>query len=431
MFIKRLKSKLLDIVEGLVVVFLVMCCFSLLFVGLNRFFPSGTSLKELMSREDILPFVDLTIRGDGELAIDGARDVSEMSAILAGARNTVKAKRAGSIAWAPANVGMPLYDRDAIQTFRRASARIKLDAESFLEVEENTLVIIKRMEEDLFLSEKESVLIMVDGKLRGSIKGDEEKSINVQIATPSAVTRVVSEESPEREAKFTVTVNPDKSSTVTVYEGVAAVEAQNEVVRVEANQGVTVNLGQGPTAPRSLPPPPIPSLPENAFAYYYRDLPPKIRFSWAAGKYEETYHFVLSRDPGYGDVVEDEYVTGKDFSHGNLKEGEYYWRVSRLSGWAEGGFSETRMVRVVKDQAPPMLRVQLPGGVVQRARVTLKGVTEPGSRVFVQGERVTIDSAGAFEHGVPLKRGTNVIVVEAVDAAGNVAYQSDYVTGRF
>ncbi len=124
-------------------------------------------------------------------------------------------------------------------------------------------------------------------------------------------------------------------------------------------------------------------------------------------------------------------MTGKDFSHGNLKEGEYYWRVSRLSGWAEGGFSETRMVRVVKDQAPPMLRVQLPGGVVQRARVTLKGVTEPGSRVFVQGERVTIDSAGAFEHGVPLKRGTNVIVVEAVDAAGNVAYQSDYVTGRF
>lgn len=427
---KRQKSKLLEIVEGLLVVFLVLCCFSLLFVGLKYFFPSGTSLKELVSRDDILPFADLTIRGGGELAIEGARDVSEMSAVLSGARNTVKAKRSGAIAWGPANVGMPLYDRDAIQTFRRASARIKLDRESFLDVEENSLVIIKRMEEDLFFGEKESVLIMVDGKLRGNIKGDDQQTINVQIATPSAVTRVVSGESSEGEAKFTVTVNPDKSSTVTVYEGVAAVEAQNKVVRVEANQGVTVNLGQVPTAPRSLPPPPTSSSPDDGFAYYYRDLPPKIRFSWA-GVYEETYHFVLSRDPGFEDIVEDEYVTGNDFSHGNLKEGDYYWRLSRLTGWAEGGFSEARMIRVVKDDAPPVLRVQLPGGVVGQARVTLKGVTEPGSRVFIQGVRVKIDGAGTFEQGVTLKRGTNVIVIEAVDAAGNVAYHTDYVTGRF
>jgi hypothetical protein len=427
----RLKSIIRQIVEGLAVVFLVLCCFALLFVGLNYFFPSGTSLKELVSHEDIVPFADLSIHGDREFTIDRSREVSEMSAVLEGIRNTVKAKRGGAIAWTPANVGMPLYDRDAIQTFRRASARIKLDAESFLDVEENTLVVIKRFEEDLFLREKESVLIMVDGKLRGNIKGDEEKSINVQIATPSAVTRVMSGESPGGKAKFAVTVNPDKSSTVTVYEGVAAVSAQDQVVHVEANQGITVNLDQVPPAPISLPPPPTPSSPENAFVYYYRDLPPKIRFSWAAGEYEETYHFVLSRAPGFGEIVEDGYIPEEGFSHGNLKEGHYYWRVSRLSGWVEGGFSETRMVRVVKDQAPPMLRVQIQDGVVQRPRVTLKGVTEPGSRVFVQGERVTIDSAGAFEHGVSLKRGTNVIVVEAVDAAGNVAYHADYVTGRF
>jgi hypothetical protein len=44
---------------------------------------------------------------------------------------------------------------------------------------------------------------------------------------------------------------------------------------------------------------------------------------------------------------------------------------------------------------------------------------------------VPVDENGRFEASVELQRGINLLVVEAVDAAGNVAYASQMVTGKF
>ena len=51
--------------------------------------------------------------------------------------------------------------------------------------------------------------------------------------------------------------------------------------------------------------------------------------------------------------------------------------------------------------------------------------------MFINGKEVPTTSEGEFRHAVALERGINIIVVEAVDAAGNVSYRSSRVHGKF
>ncbi|MDF1525880.1 MAG: hypothetical protein RRA15_12900 [bacterium] len=61
----------------------------------------------------------------------------------------------------------------------------------------------------------------------------------------------------------------------------------------------------------------------------------------------------------------------------------------------------------------------------------LRGRTDPDVRIFVGGIPVKIDESGEFVHDLFLKRGFNVIVVEAVDKVGNVNYFSKVVNVEF
>jgi hypothetical protein len=435
---ERLKATGRWSAEAILAVIVVLAFFLVSMQVLVLFFPAGTAIRELVEREGFNLPGDLSGSANRDLRMDrngedeGLSASIHSSAVVRRMRNTVKGKRAGMVAWEDANIGMRLYSKDAIQTFPRSAAFISFDEAGHLELGENTLVIIGHLDRDLLKEKKRSVLVMVDGELRGRIAADGPESMNVEIATPSATTVITSGENGQDQAEFKVSVNPDKSSTITVFQGSAEVGSKGRKVRVEANQGVTVNLGKLPGAPQALPSPPVPVSPSGNGIFYYRDLPPEVRFTWKANAGSDAYRFVLARDPEFREVMEEERISKDIFTHGNLTEGNYYWRVSRLTGWKEGAFSKARMIRVVKDLDPPTLQVRFPGETVDlNQKTVLTGITEPGAHVFVQGEPVPIDRIGGFEHPLKLKPGINIVVVEAVDAAGNVAYHSDMVAARF
>ena len=58
-------------------------------------------------------------------------------------------------------------------------------------------------------------------------------------------------------------------------------------------------------------------------------------------------------------------------------------------------------------------------------------LTEPGSRVHIGQESVAVADDGSFTHEIQLTPGPNLVVIEAVDAAGNVSYQTQYVNAKF
>ncbi|MGA1865525.1 MAG: hypothetical protein ACMUHX_10725 [bacterium] len=431
MIIKYIKSIMGSFLEASIVVVTVLVFFCLFLILLNFIFPSGTSLKEMVNYDGMSTLRSLSRPSLNELQIETAGDMTSVIAVLAQKENNVKAKRAGAIAWKPANKGMSLYSRDSIQTYKESSALITLDGDNEIKMGENSLIIIKSLALDPFLG-KRSVLEMADGKLRGRIKGDTKDSFKVEINTPSSMTRVKSAEGTNTKTNFMITINPDKSSTVAVYEGVAEVAAQGRVVLVEKNNGITVNPGEAPPSPQPLLPSPTLSGPAEGDIFYYRDLPPRIRFAWRALAGADSYHFVLAKDPDFRHVIEDSDLFKPNFMHGNLKEGEYYWKVSGKEDSREGLFSEARNIKIVEDCKGPVLNLRFSDEINKDAQdIVLTGETEPSAAVFVQGKQILTNKSGKFTHTVHLEPGINVVVVESVDAAGNITYKSRILNRGF
>ena len=75
--------------------------------------------------------------------------------------------------------------------------------------------------------------------------------------------------------------------------------------------------------------------------------------------------------------------------------------------------------------------MRLPPPTTKENRFRLAGRTEPGARVLVGGERVPTNEAGEFEYDLQLRPGINLVVVQAVDPAGNVSFRSQMVNLKF
>lgn len=128
--------------------------------------------------------------------------------------------------------------------------------------------------------------------------------------------------------------------------------------------------------------------------------------------HSEGGHFFLTSD-GRG-IVAVASVTGTVHLTGggrsvDVKKGE----VSRVLAVQQSPSAPSDALRRV------LLSVQWPEQKsTNKSSVPIVGKVEPGSRVFVQGQPVTVDNGGTFHAEVPLKQGKQKIAVVTVDALG-------------
>jgi len=399
--------------ELVAVVGLVLLFFSIFLGTLNIIFPTGTSFSELMEKGGGLSPAS-SRRQAGRDA-----DTLEQPIVLSKLTNMVKNKRSDDMVWTFSHVGLNLYDRDAVQTFKAASVHLTIDSgDNYLEMGENSLIIISLNEKNVGTNKKRSLLVMVDGQLRGKLSQSGKEQRTMEISTPSAVIRVPAGEKDLSGAEFKVSINKDQSSTFTVLKGTAEVVAQGQSVLVKGNQTTTVSVNEPPPVARDLPREVtlIDPMPEQVM--YYRDIPPRVRFSWLPFPDEREYHILVAKDREFSTLVTDEWVTEPFFVHGNLKEGIYFWKV----GLRKKTLCETRQIRMARITKAPALQFESIPRVVRADRYVIKGTTDPRARVIIEGRDVGTDEAGRFEYTLRLQQGVNVIVVEAMDKAGNITY---------
>lgn len=437
MFKERLVNIIKRLTELFVSLALAMLFFGIVLLILDQVFPTGLRLNPfsgddkglsgLLERDTARNL--LLARHGGDV---GLGERSTVVAVLSGMENKVKNRRAAGINWGDAREGMELFNLDAIQTFNYSSAEIKFDEENYLEVGSNSLIIIKSLERDPIFREKRTFLVMVDGEIRGRIASAGKETVQLEIATPGAVTRIKTNLQPEGQVvDFRLTVNPDSSSTIAVFGGFAEVISEaGERVRVESNQSTYIFPGKAPMASRELLTPARLQVPSDQSLYYYRSLPPKINFRWKAQRSVKKFRFIIARDEVFRDVVVDEILAEKSFVYGNLKKGAYYWRVTSIDEVQGSVESLVRKVEVVQDRKPPALMVNFPPRKVTDEKVLISGTTEPKSRIFVMGKEVSISGEGKFNSDLELPLGLNVIVVESVDVAGNVSYRSQVINRK-
>lgn len=425
---QHLKTLAIRSLEAMITIALVLVFFTLFLLLLNGLFPSGAGISEIVNREQsVLP-------GDWNVAMitEYQRGIGRIkpTAVLKTAHNAVKQKRGNEVAWSDAQGGARLYDQDAVQTLQRSSAYIDFGDQSYLNMGANSLVVIKSKPPDAQAPEGKRLILMVEGDLRGRISGSGREPGQMEITTPRAVA-VIHTQQNGGDAEFKVTVNPDQSSTIAVYQGVANVTAGDKTVQVEENSAVTVELDQSFSITKPLPSRPELIAPAASGRFLYRMLSPRIVFTWKGLPGEARYHLVLARDQAFQDIVLDEQISGTEFTHGSLKQGTYYWRASTLVGNIEGPFTIPLQFSVEQKRTPPLLVINGSPEKVDQESCEFSGHTEPGARVFINGQEVPTTPEGEFRHAVALERGINIIVVEAVDAAGNVSYRSSTVHGKF
>ncbi|PLY01889.1 MAG: hypothetical protein C0623_04830 [Desulfuromonas sp.] len=421
--------------EGIVAIALVLVSFFVLIMVFNAIFPEGSGLTfifrtptERAGLDRAEPAELLVARGDHADSLSGDND---WAATLELVRNSVKSKKANAIAWRNAQQGMQLSNLDAVQTLDQSSAVIKFDDNNVIDLGSNSLIVIRRMEKDLLFKEKRSFMVVVDGQLRGRLGGDDAGNVYLEVTTPNAVARLQSNPEDREGIEFKIDVNEDTASAVTIYSGSGEVEARGETVTVGKNQVTRIEGDLAPTEPVTLPDPVRLKSPVEEASFPYRSLPPRVRLTWQRQTEVSGYHLLLARNADFTEILIDQSLRQPEFVHGNLRAGEYFWKVSSINNAGEGSFSAVRRFYLHQDQTPPKLEVQFPAETVSLKTSEITGVTEPDATIFISGTEITPGSDGRFRHQLALNRGINIVVVEAVDPAGNISYQSQLVHGKY
>ncbi|UFS68562.1 hypothetical protein LPW11_11600 [Geomonas sp. RF6] len=393
--------------EAVASLFMVLASFGLFMAILYHFFPTGTPLREF-------------IEDEGSGASRPGPEEKKPQATLASLLRDVRCRRGNSVAWGAARTGMPLFTQDAVQTFDRSEACILFNSRDQLTLGSNSLVLVNGGW-DAEEQGARTVRVAVSGDVRGRISGS--GKVTLELSAAGRVARIGG-----KGADFRITHKTSRSATLTVYAGEAEVVGARGGVRVTPNHGVLLTPGSRGVTTFQIPGAPLPTGPGRTL-YRFRELPPKLEFSWTGAKGE--YHFQLAKDERFQRLVKDLRVDDPRCTVGFMEQGVYFWRVSRVEQGAEGPFGRTGRIELQERTARPTLKVEFPPKQMETESCTVTGSTDPGIRIYVNGTEAETSGDGSFSATVALKRGVNLMRVEAVDEAGNASYASRVVYGKF
>ena len=394
--------------EGVLVIAVLLLGFLLLAVWIQTQFPETGFLEFWFSSESSES--SKSSEPDSSQPEQTSLPVATLSVVT----NEVRSRRADDIVWSSAEAGRDLFERDAVQTMKNAHAVVRFDAHQKITLSENSLVIIKGLRTDEQM--KTSFIEVVGGSFRSQIGGGEsEEKVKLHVSTPTAVTEVTGGK--DEVADFQIEVNPDKTSHVTVFKGVAKVNASGVTVEVKENEGTSVGLSGPPLAPRALLHPVSLDLPADQHKIVYLESTPAVTLGWASQAGAAAYHLQVASDEAFVNRVVDQRLAETTFSYPGLEKGSYRWRVTALDAdHVEGHWSETRLLHVTS----PEVQILQPAadGVINQETLMVIGEAAMEAKVYLNGEAVTLDDTGRFQAEIPLHFGENLIVLESVDPTG-------------
>ncbi|MDH5544659.1 MAG: FecR family protein [Gammaproteobacteria bacterium] len=351
------------------------------------------------------------------------------TALLNNTKNNVRHKLKGGVTWKVANKGQKLFNGDSIQTGAKSSAIVEFDEQNFLNIGQKSLVVIRRLEKDVILPEKQSVVVISHGEIWGRIKKKDKSSAYVEVVTPDITARIKGRQVDETE--FKINVEEGKKSSVVVFDGEVEVSDGKQNIVVAKSQQLTAISGStsSPKIEKLLEKVQIHS-PENNRKVFFQDLAPIVKFAWKPQTNVNDYRLIIATDPNFFNTEMDILTTKTEFSHGNLQSGIYYWRVFSKRDDKYSEASETFKLNLVNDTTPPLLKVQFNDVVTSDGRYSISGTAEIGSLVFIDGKQIATDKQGKFVYSMRLKPGINQIVVEAMDEARNSSYKTHNISYR-
>lgn len=337
----------------------------------------------------------------------------------------VKVRRTGSFDWVDVDKSSVLRRGDLVKTGAGAVAQISFFDDTVVDLRPDSLLTIEETSENPSTKERRVAAQISSGAVDFTAPARTVKGSETEFSTPTLTTKVG-----DQGARASMTVDASTgASAVSVLEGSQVVETRSGAkVNLPAGTAVKVDESGKPGAVVALPAVPVLEAPPHQAEISYVDPSRSTTLlAWKAIPGAATYHLMLDYSPRFNrPLVDRAGIKDRSQEIRGLEPGKYYWRVAAVDReGVEGGFSDTALFMVTRPAAasasgpPPPLTLEaleVRGNILQ-----VKGRTEPGARITVNGNRVDVREDGSFNEYISLdKAGKQEVVVRSMGLNGGV-----------
>jgi hypothetical protein len=343
---------------------------------------------------------------------------------------TVKVKPKVSLEWRDATPDTPLRRNDLVRTGRDSAAEITFLDGTVVHVRPDSVIMIEEASENPRTNERKVVWHVSSGEVNyGTGTGPD---TSTEFTTD---TMRVRHSGP---AAGAVRVASNGESDVRVFRGVGEVETRaGQKAKVVANQGVKVSSSGQAGAVVSLPDAPqLMSPTKDANLLYVNPSVAATTLSWKETPGARAYRVLVDVNPGFNRPMFDRLNMGTTVRLQGLDVGQYCWKVAAVDrDNAEGRFSDFSRFSVARPPAPapgapPSLSIK--AFEIRANILQIKGQTDPGAAVLVNGEALTVQADGTFNEFVTLEKvGQQEVRLRAVSATGGVREETRSVVVAF
>jgi hypothetical protein len=348
---------------------------------------------------------------------------------------SVKVRPSGVFDWLTADKSMTLRRNDLVRTNPGATAEIEFFDGTVVHVRPDSLITIEETSQNPATRASKVGWHISSGEVNFQTARRNVPGSSTAISTQTV--RMTADEL----TQGGVRVADAGDTEVKVFKGAAQAETRTgQKVALGSNEAVRVDAVGKAGAKLALPEVPVPQAPPHGTEITYPD-PGRSRtlFLWKGVTGANGYHFQIDYSPYFNrPLLDRKGIRDTQIELQGLDVGKYYWRVAALGkDDSAGGFSDFSRFAVARPQPgqgdgpPPPLIIE---SVDVRTNILqIKGRTEPGATVTVNGQRVDVGADGAFNEFITLdKPGRQTIAVRAVGLNGGIVERKrDVVVGAF
>jgi FecR protein/Glucodextranase, domain B len=331
---------------------------------------------------------------------------------------SVQMKSAGSLRWESANKTMPLNKADLVRTGSGSSAEIKFFNDAVFRVRPDSVFIIEETSEDPSSKQRRAAVKIQSGEVNFQVPERDVRGSATTISTPTVKTTAADE------AEGNVNVAGGGATSFRVFRGrIDGQTTGGDRVALAANEGLRVDA-QGRAGPKVTLPgvPVLTAPPPQADIAYPSPAEATTLLAWKAVPGAVAYHVLVDMTGTFNrPVVDRKEWKALSMELRGLDVGSHFWQVAAIDkDGTRGSFSlPSRFVVSQGGSAPPALTLEplAPRGNT----VQVKGRTEAGAAVSVNGEKVDVRPDGSFNEFLTLASGRQEVVVRATGANGGIA----------
>jgi hypothetical protein len=360
---------------------------------------------------------------------------STTSARFTQIEGSVKVRAVGTFEWVSADTKMVLKRNDLIKTGTGSAAEVTFFDGTVVHVRPDSLITIEETSEDPTTRQRRVAWHVSSGEVNFQTVRKNVPGSATEISTPT-VRGTLGEN-----AAANIRVAEGGDSDIRLFRGTAKTETKTgQKIDLAANQAVTVNSAGKAGETVSLPATPVLMVPPHETEISYLD-PAKhtTLFVWKPVPEASSYHLLVDSTPYFNrPFVDRKGIKALQQEIRGLEEGKYYWKVAAANrDGVEGSFTNFWRFTVTKPKqasgtggSPPVLTIEMLD--VRAQIVQVKGRTEPGASVSVNGQRVDVQADGSFNEFITLEKlGRQVVVIRATGLNGGVAEQKRAIMATY